>query len=55
MVMTSPAVTFSFVSASTIFAPRSYTVSISVDLSVSLPTLSEPDLPAAPGAAMSAR
>lgn len=34
-----PACTFSFVSDSIIFVPRSYTVSISVVFSVSLPTL----------------
>jgi hypothetical protein len=42
MVITSPAVTFSFVMLSIIFAPRSYTVSISVVFSVSLPTFSPP-------------
>ena len=39
MVITSPALTFSLVSDSIIFCPRSYTVSISVVLSVSLPVL----------------
>jgi hypothetical protein len=39
MATTSPLCTLSFPSASIIFAPRSYTVSISVDFRVSLPVL----------------
>lgn len=39
MVITSPAVTFSFVNWSIIFCPRSYTVSMSVLFIVSLPVL----------------
>mmetsp|Transcript_25214 Transcript_25214/g.43077 ORF Transcript_25214/g.43077 Transcript_25214/m.43077 type:complete len:210 (+) Transcript_25214:323-952(+) len=47
IVMTSPACTFSFVRESIIFWPRSYTVSMSVVFSVSLPVFP----PAAPPAA----
>lgn len=51
MVITSPDWTFSLVSESIIFCPRSYTVSISVVLSVSLPVL--PAVAAAPAAGRS--